>query len=216
MKKIFFYLSSILMVVLLFSSCVSKKKYEELARAKRSGDREIVNLQSDKKSLSAELLQLKEEFNAVRYQLTESNAVKDRKIDELYIKLRQLETKESELKSNLQDVAEQAKVAEQNTNSQLVALENRVKMISAERDSLKKQMTTLKTDLEWDNRKLSNEIDVVKSNIEFKDKEIVRLEKEIVSLKNQLANSMKSLSQRKQEVEKLTNQVKLLKKELAK
>ena len=55
MNQVFVFVSSILLTGVLFTSCVSKKKYEELARAKRSSDREVINLQSDKTSLETEI-----------------------------------------------------------------------------------------------------------------------------------------------------------------
>ena len=69
MRKGVIYISGILIFTFLFSSCVSKKKYEELARAKRSIDREVETLVNDKKSLESEIQKLKDDFNAVRYQL---------------------------------------------------------------------------------------------------------------------------------------------------
>ena len=78
MRKGLFYISGILIFTSLLSSCVSKKKYEELARAKRSIDREVATLENDKKSLESEMQKLKDDFNAVRYQLTANNADKDK------------------------------------------------------------------------------------------------------------------------------------------
>ena len=93
MRKGLFYISGILIFTLLFSSCVSKKKYEELARAKRSVDREVATLANDKKTLESEMQKLKADFNAVRYQLTANNAAKDKQIDDLYVQLRTMQSK---------------------------------------------------------------------------------------------------------------------------
>ena len=101
MRKGVIYISGILIFTFLFSSCVSKKKYEELARAKRSIDREVETLVNDKKSLESEIQKLKDDFNAVRYQLTVNNAAKDKQIEDLYTQLRALQNKESALKSDL-------------------------------------------------------------------------------------------------------------------
>ena len=80
-------------------SCVSKKKFEELARAKRELDRNLLELKRDKKQLEDQLQLAKDDFNTIRYKLTENNAVKDKTIDQLYTKLRSLESKQVELKS---------------------------------------------------------------------------------------------------------------------
>ena len=88
MRKVAFYISGFLVLSAMLSSCVSKKKFEELARAKRMSDREIANLQNEKQAMANELQQLKTDFNDIRYQLTLNNAAKDKQIDDLSSKLR--------------------------------------------------------------------------------------------------------------------------------
>ena len=83
MKQITFYITGFIVLSALLTSCVSKKKFDELARAKRMSDREIASLQNEKQNMEAEIQQLKSDFNAVRYQLTLNNAAKDKQIDEL-------------------------------------------------------------------------------------------------------------------------------------
>ena len=92
MKQITFYITGFIVLSALLTSCVSKKKFDELARAKRMSDRDIASLQNEKQNMEAEIQQLKSDFNAVRYQLTLNNAAKDKQIDELYTKLRALES----------------------------------------------------------------------------------------------------------------------------
>ena len=207
MRKGLFYISGILIFTSLLSSCVSKKKYEELARAKRSIDREVATLENDKKSLESEMQKLKDDFNAVRYQLTANNAAKDKQIDDL--------NTQSALKSELKDVSEQVKSKVQSSEGQLAELQLQLKRTTEERDQIRKQLSDYKTNADWDNRKLSNEVEHIKSNLKFKDSEIARLEKEIAGIKKQLADAKSQLTKKKQEVEKLTNQVNLLKKELS-
>ena len=52
MRKVAFYISGFLVLSAMLSSCVSKKKFEELARAKRMSDREIANLQNEKQAMA--------------------------------------------------------------------------------------------------------------------------------------------------------------------
>ncbi|MFR1240193.1 MAG: hypothetical protein ACLSDJ_03315 [Butyricimonas faecihominis] len=143
MRKGLFYISGILIFTLLLSSCVSKKKYEELARAKRSIDREVATLENDKKSLESEMQKLKDDFNAVRYQLTANNAAKDKQIDDLNTQLRALQNKESALKSELKDVSEQVKSKVQSSEGQLAELQLQQRT-TEERDQIRKQLTDYK------------------------------------------------------------------------
>lgn len=216
MKRVIFYIGGFIMLSFILASCVSKKKFEELARAKRMSDREIANLQNEKQAMANELQQLKTDFNNIRYQLTLNNATKDKQIDDLSSKLRTLEDQESVLRNELQDAQEQAKNKVQSKESELSSLQEQVKNAMAERDQLRKELSEYKTNAEWDNRKLKNEVETIKSNIQFKDSEITRLEKEIASVKKQLTTARKEMTQKEQEIEKLTNQVNLLKNELKK
>ena len=208
MRKGLFYISSFLIFTLFLSSCVSKKKYEELARAKRSVDREAATLENDKKTLEAEIQKLKNDFNAVRYQLTANNAAKDKQIDDLNTQLRTLQNKESALKSELKDVSEQVKSKVKNSEGQLAELQSQLARTMEERDQIKKQLADYKTNADWDNRKLNNEVEHIKSSLKFKDSEIARLEKEIAGVKKQVTDAKNQLAKKTQEVEKLTNQVK--------
>lgn len=141
---------------------------------------------------------------------------KDKQIDDLNTQLRALQNKESALKSELKDVSEQVKSKVQSSEGQLAELQLQLKRTTEERDQIRKQLSDYKTNADWDNRKLSNEVEHIKSSLKFKDSEIVRLEKEIAGIKKQLADAKSQLTKKKQEVEKLTNQVNLLKKELSK
>ena len=79
MKRTALYITGGILTAVLLSSCVSKKKFDELARAKTSIDRELLQVKREKKNLERELQQSKDDFNTVRYQLTENNAAKDKK-----------------------------------------------------------------------------------------------------------------------------------------
>lgn len=70
---------------------------------------------------------LKADFNAVRYQLTANNAAKDKQIDDLYVQLRTLQSKESALKSELKDVSEQVKSKVKDNEGQLNGLQLQLK-----------------------------------------------------------------------------------------
>ena len=78
MRKTILYLSGFMIISSLSVSCVSKKKFEELARAKREVDRNLLDLKRDKKQLEDQLQLAKDDFNTIRYKLTENNAVKDK------------------------------------------------------------------------------------------------------------------------------------------
>ena len=216
MKKSIFYLGGILLIGSLLSSCVSKKKYEDLAHAKRTVDRELLATQQEKAKLEADLKSAKDDFNAIRYKLTANNAEKDNTIDQLYNQLRNLESKQVELKSELSDAANQIKSTKQSKDEQIKALENMLQKVSSDRDNLRKELTTLKTNLEFENRKLKTEIETLNQQSENKKDELVKLKANNEELNKKIKQLQKEISTKTAEIKKLTNQVNLLKKELTK
>ena len=151
-------------------SCVSKKKFEELARAKREVDRNLLDLKRDKKQLEDQLQLAKDDFNTIRYKLTENNAVKDKTIDQLYTKLRSLESKQVELKSELSNVADQIKTTTQSTSEQISSLESSLQKVSNERDQLRRQLTEVQTNLEFENQKIKAQLESATNNLDQKNK----------------------------------------------
>mgnify|MGYP003391408315 CR=1 FL=1 len=158
MKKVLFYVGGIFIITSLLSSCVSKKKYEELAHAKRAVDRELLAEQQAKAKLEAELKLAKEDFNTIRYKLTANNAEKDKTIDQLYNQLRSLESKQIELKSELSDATDRIKSTKQSKEEQIAALEKLLQKTSNERDTFRKELSSIQGKLEFENQKLKSEI----------------------------------------------------------
>ncbi len=67
MGKTVSYIGLALLISSLLGSCVSKKKYEELARAKRESDRNVSELKREKSRLEKDLQNAKDDFNTILY-----------------------------------------------------------------------------------------------------------------------------------------------------
>ena len=209
MRKTILYLSGFMIISSLSVSCVSKKKFEELARAKREVDRNLLDLKRDKKQLEDQLQLAKDDFNTIRYKLTENNAVKDKTIDQLYTKLRSLESKQVELKSELSNVADQIKTTTQSTSEQISSLESSLQKVSNERDQLRRQLTEVQTNLEF-------ELESATNNLQAQNGEVEKLKADNEEMTKKLNWIRKTKADADAEIKKLTNQVNLLKKELLK
>lgn len=216
MRKTVLYAGGFIIISTLLGSCVSKKKYEDLARAKREVDRNLLDIKREKSQLEQDLKLAKDDFNTIRYKLTENNAAKDKTIDQLYNKLRSLESKQVELKSELTDVAEQIKTTTQTSGEQIAMLENSLQRVTADRDNIRKQLTEIQTKLEFENRQLKAELETASSKANTKESEIAKLKASQEELNKKLNWIRKTKTEADAEIKKLTNQVNLLKKELEK
>lgn len=216
MRKSVLYIGGFIILSALCSSCVSKKKFEDLARAKRDVDRNVLDLKRENTKLEKELKATKDDFNTIRYKLTENNASKDKTIDQLYAKLRTLESKQIELKSELSNVADQIKTTTLSSEEQIASLEGSLQKVTAERDNFRKQLTEIQTNLEFENRKIKAELESTSANLQSKDTEITKLKASNEEMNKKLAWIRKTKADADAEIKKLTNQVNLLKKELNK
>lgn len=214
MRRTALYIVGFIVISSLVSSCVSKKKFEELAGAKRQVDRDLLDVKKDKKNLEKELQSAKDDFNTIRYKLTENNATKDKTIDGLYTKLRTLEGKETALKSELNDVSDQIKTTTQTSEEQITSLENDLRKITTERDKFRKELSELQTSLEWENQKMKGELEAAQTNMQTKEGELIELREQTEELNKKLIWIRKEKANGDSEIKKLTNQVNLLKKEL--
>ncbi len=216
MRKTVLYIGGVILISSLSGACVSKKKYEDLARAKRAVDRNLLETKQQKDKLEKELKIAKDDFNTIRYKLTENNATKDKTIDQLYTKLRSLESKQVELKSELSNVADQIKTTTQSSGEQIASLESTLQKVSTDRDQLRKQLTEIQTKLEFENRKLKSELETIQGAAQGKESEIAKLKTENEEMNKKLNWIRKTKADADAEIKKLTNQVNLLKKELQK
>lgn len=216
MRRTVLYIGGFMIISSLAVSCVSKKKFEELARAKREVDRNVLDLKRNKKQLEEQLQLAKDDFNTIRYKLTENNAVKDKTIDQLYTKLRSLESKQVELKSELSNVADQIKTTTQSSSEQIAVLESNLQKVSADRDQLRKKLTEVQTDLEAENRRIRSELETASAKVRNQSAEVEKLNTTNEELNKKLNWIRKTKADADAEIKKLTNQVNLLKKELNK
>ena len=212
MRKTILYLSGFMIISSLSVSCVSKKKFEELARAKREVDRNLLDLKRDKKQLEDQLQLAKDDFNTIRYKLTENNAVKDKTIDQLYTKLRSLESKQVELKSELSNVADQIKTTTQSTSEQISSLESSLQKVSNERDQLRRQLTEVQTNLEFENQKIKVQLESATNNLQAQNGEVEKLKADNEENDKKTELDQKNKSRRRRRNQKTDQSGELIKK----
>ncbi|MDR2414810.1 MAG: hypothetical protein LBD64_07500 [Odoribacteraceae bacterium] len=211
MKRVLLNVFIPLVACALLSSCVSRKKYDSMTRAKRSADREIASLLGERDALEEEVKRLQVEFNAARHKLTENNATKERQIDEFHARLRAQESQGTALKTELQDAEEQVQYTEKLYKQRLADAEDRLRRVVAERDEARKQFNELKNSLEQANRKLKADAERLSGDLATRENRVKELNEEIKSTKAMLSAARESLKAKDQELQKLIQQLEALK-----
>lgn len=212
MKK---YVFVAIITSLCLSSCVSKKKFDELALAKIEADENIENLNSSNKTLDEKLNSMTEEYNAIRYKLTYSNAQKDSYIDSLTHITQNMQTEQVVLKAEIEENNNKLTNVSSTRQKQIQNLELKISKIENEKKDLVEKIRKIQTDSKFNLEKKANEVITINEKLKAKDIEINKLEKEVDVHKSKAAWLRKVNSNIKKEVSKLNNQVKLLKKAIS-
>jgi len=212
--------------LLLLSCVVSKKKYEELEYAKRRSDAKVVVLdkENSKKGkhitqLNSKLDQTLAEYNEMKNSMSESNAMKNTEIDDLSTELMGLASDTTELKVRLMETLDKYNSvlnSNDKNNEKISSLLKQIDELKLESSELSKGLKTANIEADWEKKKVETENRKNRDVVAVKDKEIENLKVEIKEKDGKLSWLRKVKIDNEAEIEKLTNQVKLYKKEYEK
>ncbi|MDQ1771855.1 hypothetical protein GQR60_15560 [Labilibaculum sp. A4] len=224
MKKQFLVLS--MLPFFLLSCVVSKKKYEELEYAKRRSDAKVVALDSENSKKSTQITELNSkldqtlaEYNEMKNSMSESNAMKNTEIDDLSTELMGLASDTTELKVKLMETLDKYNSAlnlNEENNLKISGLLKQIDELKTESGKLSQDLKTASVEADWEKKKIETETQKNRDLISMKDKEIESLKAEIKEKDGKLSWLRKVKDENEAEIEKLTNQVKLYKKEYEK
>ncbi|RUT79214.1 hypothetical protein [Ancylomarina longa] len=223
--KIKFLLLSV--IPLLITSCVvSKKKYEELEYAKRRSDAKVVALDkenSKKKKqinhLNSKLDETLAEYNEMKNSMSESNAKKNTEIDELSTELMGIASDTTALKMHLEDALQKYNhlvTINSGNEEQILNMQKQIEVLKAGAAKLTQEVKTAGVESEWDKKKLLNEKQKTADAVAQKDLEIEALQKQVKERDDKLSWLRKVKIKNEEEIERLSNQVNLYKKEYEK
>lgn len=203
--------------VMIFTSCVSKKKFVEMQNGRLSAEEQVRHLTAENNARVARIEALISDFEAMKNELMESNSEKDQYIDNLNKEIAGLNVQLSEQKQSLQEKSftygfEKDRLSEtvQERDKRILTLERQIseleKELSSQATTLSDRnirINTLTDQLSF----LENEKEAAKQQQEAQMQQVENLKKEINTLKGQI-------SEKDQAITRLQNNVNLLKKEL--
>jgi len=207
-------------VPLVLASCVvSKRKYEELDYAKRKSDAKVRKLDKDNSALDSRLKQTLAEYNDMKNSMAESNAQKNVEIDQLSTELFSMASDTTSLKQKLHETLGNYKFA-QERNAENEALISKLKVqvmdLKSETSRLTKDLDANLKDKEWESQKVAGEKLKLKEKIAQRDNQLAKVKKEMEVVNGKITWLRKVKKQNDAEIERLTNQMNLYKKEYEK
>lgn len=205
--------------LILVSCVVSKRKYEELDYAKRKSDAEVRKLGKDNQSLDSKLKQTLAEYNEMKNSMAESNAQKNVEIDQLSTELFSMASDTTSLKQKLHETLGNYKFAqERNAENEatITKLNDQIKSLKVESSRLSNELSASVKDKEWESQKVAGEKLKLEEKISQKDNQLIKVKKEMDVINGKITWLRKVKKQNDAEIERLTNQMNLYKKEYEK
>ncbi len=219
-------LLSVATTILLSSCVVSKRKYEEMAFAKRRSDAKLSALGKEndrnKKSLSdlrSRLDKTLADYNEMKNSMAESNAKKNTEIDELSSELQGLASDTTSLKTRLEETIERYNNLMRENKGNEITIDNlkrEIKKLNNEKYRLSTKIKSSDAEMQWGKKKLAEQKKKTATLLAEKDRKIAELIDAINKRDGKLGWLRKVKVKNEAEIERLNNQVKLYKKEYEK
>jgi len=209
----------IIICALSLSSCVLKKKFVEMESSKLRAENRVRELTSENEAQASRIEEMITEFEKMKQELLSSNAQKDEMIGKLNGQINLLNSNVKEKDATIEEKLyafeyEKRRTAEEleiSKNSQ-TSLQNKNTSLAQELSAAKNELADLRFNLSRqndDSKRLNEQIKLKEQRFEEQSAVLLKLQEETDKMKAQLR-------EKDQIIERLNNNVNLLKKELSK
>ncbi|WP_167614065.1 hypothetical protein [Maribellus sediminis] len=204
-------------LVLGMSSCVSKKKYLEMEAGRLKAEELSRKLDGENRDKAARIEALIADFESMKNELMESNAMKEQHIDSLKTELNQLFADLNKKERSLEETSFTLDFEKQRLTNALEAKDQNIIKLQAENESLEEQLSEKDSEIEERNfeiSKLNDQAKLLEGQIKSGQSALEKQQGELDKAKAETSKLMEDLKQKEAEIAKLQNQVNLLKKEI--
>jgi chromosome segregation ATPase len=216
MSKKYFILS-VLSIAILTSSCVSKKKFLEMQDGRLKAEEQVRQLTEESNARAQRIEALIADFEAMKNELMQSNAIKDQYIDSLNSEVFVLNEKLNKQTESLQETSfnldfekQRLTAAIENKDKSIRTLESRISQMEDELNA----KTQMAEQYSFDKRQLAEKIDLLESQKKGGENKVTELQSQLEKIKSETAVLKAQIKEKDEAITRLENNVKLLKKEL--
>ncbi|HKJ78634.1 MAG TPA: hypothetical protein VKA10_03820 [Prolixibacteraceae bacterium] len=207
----------ILIVALLFNSCVSKKKFLEMQSGRLSAEQQVREL-TEKSNTQAERIQaMIADYEDMRNVLLENNAIKESYIDSLNTVVFELNNQLSEQKQSLEATSFNLDFEKQRLTDALDNKDRTIKRLQSNIDELENDISSRSSLIDQKNYDISlmeDKIQQVQGQVKMKDTNLEKLQAQLNKVKQQVETLQTQIKEKDESITRLENNVKLLKQEL--
>lgn len=215
-KKNFIFIFSI---VLVFTSCVSKKKFIEMQSGRLKAEEQVVKLTSENNYQASRIEALISDFENMKNELMESNSIKDQYIDSLNSEIFALRETLDEQKESLQQTSFNYGFERQRMLEELKAKDNTINSLRSRIESMDSEMTrqsSLTDDKNLQLKVLADRLNTLQGEKERAEQVSADLEEKLQQVQNEIKSLNAVINEKDQVITRLQNNVNLLKRELGK
>jgi len=193
-----------------FTSCVSKKKFVSMENLKLSADENIRQLTDENKAKDSRIKVMISDFERMKNELMESNAKKDQMLGDYSGKVNSLKSNVKSTSETMDEKIYAFKFEKRRLNEELNNSRDSVSLLKIQIQSLSTSLSTAKSDLsniQFDLEREKNKSSRLEGQNSSDNKKYQEQLKTINSLKAEIKN-------KNEKIEQLQNNVNLLKKSL--
>lgn len=202
-------------------SCVSKKKFVEMEQGRLQAEDQVRRLTQENNNRAARIEALIADFEEMKNELLENNALKDQYIDSLNSEILSLNNLLSQQKESLQETSFTFGFEQQRMKQIMEEKDARINSLQSQVESLEEevsQKTSVIDEKNFQISQLNDQVDNLLSQVSSAKSQAEKLEqelgKQIQDLKSQVNELQTTMKEKDATITKLQNNVKLLKSEM--
>jgi len=199
------------------SSCVSKKKYVEMESGRLKAEELSRKLDSENKDKAARIKALIADFEAMKNELMESNAMKDQYIDSLKGEISNMMANLNKQTRSLEETSFNLDFEKQRLSNALESKDKNIQSLQAQVDRLEDDLSAKDLQLDEKNfeiNKLNDQAKMLQGQISAGESSVQSLQSQLDKAKSDAAKLQQEMTEKDATITKLQNQVKLLKNEI--
>ncbi len=214
-----YFLLIISATLIIFSSCVTKKKYLEMESGRLKAEELSRQLSDENSAKAARIEALIADFESMKNELLESNAIKDNYIDSLNNEIFVLGENLNKNKESLQETSFNLDFEKQRLTDALNTKDKTIKSLQSKVEGLETEVSNVNTVVNQKNfeiGKLEDQTKVLEGKIQTGDNNLADLQSELDKVKAETNKLLAEIKTKDATISKLENNVKLLKSQIGK
>ena len=206
-------------LLIVFSSCVTKKKYLEMESGRLKAEELSRQLSDENNAKAVRIEALIADFESMKNELLESNAIKDNYIDSLNNEIFILGENLNENQESLQKTSFNLDFEKQRLTDALNTKDKTIKSLQSKVEGLETEVSNINTVVnqkDFEIGKMNDQVKVLEEKIQTGDKKLAELQSELDKVKAETNKLQSDIKTKDATISKLENNVKLLKSQIGK